>query len=114
MKLGMSQNELKALEAKWRDVERDAQDGQKKLDVISAEVEKLRKQVMDSGWSEETEQRSQQQLNDARREYRNLMEVCKAISQLPYCSPCIIPGVGEQEAEGPIFGFRLRFSIPRF
>lgn len=79
----MSQNELKTLEGKWRDVERDAQDGQKKLDVISAEVEKLRKQVMDSGWSEEAEQRNQQQLNDARHDCRNLMEVCKAISDFP-------------------------------
>ena len=87
MKLGMSQNELKTLEAKWRDVERDAQNGQKKLDSISVEVEKLRKQVTDSGWSEEAEQRSQQQLNDARREYRNLTEVCKASSHLPYRSP---------------------------
>ena len=84
MKLGMSQNELKTLEAKWRDVERDAQDGQKKLDLISAEVEKLKKQVVDSGWSEEAEQRSQQQLNDARRDYRNLTEVRQADSRLPH------------------------------
>ena len=82
MKLGMSQNELKALEARWKDVERDARDGQKKLDAISAEVERLKKRVMESGWSEEAEQRSQQQLNDARREYRNLTEVCNATSQL--------------------------------
>jgi len=84
MKLGMSQNELKTLEAKWRDVERDAQDGRKRLDVISAEVEKLEKQVLDSGWSEEAEQRSQQQLNDARRDYRNLTEVRQTVSRLPH------------------------------
>ena len=84
MKLGMSQNELKTLEAKWRDVERDAQDGRKRLDVISAEVEKLKKQVLDSGWSEEAEQRSQQQLNDARRDYRNLTEVRQAVSRHPH------------------------------
>jgi structural maintenance of chromosome 2 len=86
MKLGMSQNELKALEVKWKDVERDAQDGQKKLGVISTEIGKLKKQMVDSGWSEEAEQRSQQQLDGARREYRNLMEVCKATLQLPHCS----------------------------
>jgi len=84
MKLGMSQSELKTLEAKWRGVERDAQDGRKKLDIISAEVEKLKKQVVDSGWSEEAEQRSQQQLNDARRDYRNLTEVCQTVSRLPH------------------------------
>jgi len=84
MKLGMSQNELKTLEAKWRDVERDAQDGRKKLDVISAEVEKSKKQVVDSGWSEDAEQRSQQQLNDARRDYRNLTEVRRAVPQLTH------------------------------
>lgn len=87
MKLGMSQTELKALETRWRDVERDAQDGRKKLDAISANVEKLKKQVVDSGWSEEAEQQNQQQLNDARREYRNLTEVCEAMSQLTRCSP---------------------------
>lgn len=77
MRLGMSQNELKTLETKWRDLERDAQDGQKRLDAISAEVEKLKKQVMDSGWSEDAEQQNQQKLNDARRDYRNLTEVRK-------------------------------------
>jgi len=95
MKLGISQNELKTLEAKWRDVERDAQDGQKKLEVISAEVEKLKKHLDGSGWSEEAEQRSQQQLNDARREYRNLTEVSKAISLSTYYS-----SLSYQEREG--------------
>lgn len=75
MKHGMRKNELKTLEVKWRDVERDAQDGRKKLDIISADVEELKKQAIDSGWSEEAEQRNQQQLNDARRDYRNLTEV---------------------------------------
>jgi len=113
MKLGMSQNELKTLEAKWRDVERDAQDGQKKFDVISAEVEKLKKQIMDSGWSEEAEQRHQRHLNDARRDHRTLTEVCKVISRFPiaHCHP---PGAGEQETEGSIPELRLRFPVPRF
>ena len=88
MKLGMSQTELKTLEVKWRDVERDAQDGRKKLDAISAEVEKLKKQLTDSGWSEEAEERSQQRLNDARRQYRNLTEVCDVTSHPPHYSPC--------------------------
>lgn len=105
MKLGMSQNELKMLGAKWRDVERDAQDGQKKLDAISAEVEKLKKQVVDSGWSEEAEQRSQQQLNDARHEYRNLMEVCKAISRLPRCSPLSYQERESKKQRVPSLGF---------
>lgn len=75
MKLGMTQSDLNTLEARWRDVERDAQSGRKKLDAISVEVEKLKEQVADSGWSEEAEQRSQQELDDARRAHRNLMEV---------------------------------------
>jgi structural maintenance of chromosome 2 len=88
MKLGMSQSELKALDAKWRDVERDAKDGQKKLDAISSEVQRLKKQVADSGWSEEAEQRCQQELNDSRREYRNLTEVCDdTLELLCYSSP---------------------------
>lgn len=83
MKLGMSQSELKTLEAKWRDVKRDAENGRTKLDAISAEVEKFKRHVAESGWSEEAEQRSQQQLNDARREYRSLMEVSRAPLQFP-------------------------------
>ena len=86
MKLGMSQNELKTLETKWRDVERDAQDGQKKLDLISAQVEKLKKQIVDSGWSEEAEQRNQQQLNEARSECRSLTEVCEVMLWAPHRS----------------------------
>lgn len=95
VKLGMSQKELKALETKWRDVERDAQDGRKKLDVISAEVKKLKKQVADSGWSEDAEKRSQQQLNDARHEYRRLMEVRGATLRVPCRS-----SLSRQEREG--------------
>lgn len=83
MKLGMNQGELKSLEAKWKGVERDAENGRKKLDAISAEVEQLKKLVADSGWGEEAEKRSQQELDDARREYRNLMEVSRDALQFP-------------------------------
>lgn len=114
MKLGMSQTELKALEAKWRDVERDAQDGQKKLGVISAQVEKLKKQITDSGWSEEAEQQSQQQLNDARREYRNLTEVCKSYLTASHCSS---PPYQEREGKKqrvPSLGFDYESPYPGF
>ena len=114
MKLGMSQTELKALEAKWRDVERDAQDGQKKLGVISAQVEKLKNQITDSGWSEEAEQQSQQQLNDARREYRNLTEVCKSYLTASRCSS---PPYQEREGKKqrvPSLGFDYESPYPGF
>jgi len=114
MKLGMSQNELKTLEAKWKDVERDAQNGQKKLDTISAEVEKLKKQVADSGWSEEAEQRSQQLLNDARREYRNLTEVCRTSSHLPCCSPLSYQERESKRQRVPSLGFDYDSPYPGF
>ena len=114
MKLGMSQNELKTLEAKWKDVERDAQNGQKKLDTISIEVEKLKKQVADSGWSEEAERRSQQLLNDARGEYRNLMEVCKVSSYLPYCSPLSYQERESKKQRVPSLGFDYDSPYPGF
>ena len=114
MKLGMSKTELKNLETKWRDVERDAQDGKKKLDAISTEVQRLKKQVADSGWSEEDEQRSQQELNDARREYRNIMEVRNAVLEFPCYSLTTLLGKGKQEAKDTISKLRLRLSIPRF
>jgi len=114
MKLGMSQTELKTLEAKWKDVERDAQNGQKKLDTISADIEKLKKQVVDSGWSEEAEQRSQQLLNDARREYRNLTEVCQASSYLPYCSPLSHQERESKKQRVPSLGFDYDSPYPGF
>jgi len=110
----MSQNELKTLEAKWMGVERDAQNGQKKLDVISAEVEKLKKQVTDSGWSEEVEQQSQQQLNDARSEYRNLTEVCRAPSQFPHCSPQSCQERESKKQRVPSLGFDYDSPYPGF
>ena len=113
MKLGMSQSELKSLQTKWRDVERDAQDGQKKLDAISTEVQKLKKQVADSGWSEEAEHRGKQELDDARREYRNLMEVCGIALEFPCCSSLPLLGKRKQETENTISELRLRFSIPQ-
>ena len=114
MKLGMSQTELKTLEAKWKDVERDAQNGQKRLDTISAEVEKLKKQVADSGWSEEAEQRSQQLLNDARREYRNSTEVGKASSHPPYCSPLSYQERESKKQRVPSLGFDYDSPYPGF
>lgn len=96
MKLGISQSELRTLETKGRDLERDAQNGQKKLDLISAEVERLKKQVTDSGWSEELEQRSQRELDDARHECRNLMEVSKVTLQFPYR---LFPSYQERESK---------------
>jgi structural maintenance of chromosome 2 len=76
IQLGMSERELKILETRWREVEREAGDGKKNLDSKRVEVEKLRKKVDNCGWSEEKEQHGQAQLNAAKQQVRQLMEVC--------------------------------------
>lgn len=52
-KLAMSQKELKTLEARWKEVEREAGEGQKRLKAMQAEIEGFRKNVAECGWSEE-------------------------------------------------------------
>lgn len=75
VKLAMNEKELKALQAKWKEVEREAGEGRKQLSAMQAEVEKFRKKVAESGWSSEKEQEVENGLRDARTEVRRLTEV---------------------------------------
>jgi structural maintenance of chromosome 2 len=76
MKLGMSEKELKALEARWKDVEREAGDGQRSLQAKKAEVEGYRTRIAGCGWNEDREKASDMALRNAREELRRLSEVC--------------------------------------
>lgn len=80
MQLGMSEAELKGLESRWKDVEREVGEGKRNLESMQVEVEKFRKKVAQSGWNVEREQQGQKQLNDAKAEVRRLTEV--------FLSPC--------------------------
>lgn len=75
VKLGMSERELKALQARWKEVEREAGEGRRQLDVMQAEVAKFRKKISESGWSAEKEQDIETALRNARAEVRHLTEV---------------------------------------
>ena len=75
VKLGMSEKELKTLEARWKEVEREAGEGKRNLEAMRAEIEKFRKKVAETGWSTEKEQEGEQALRAARNEVRQLTEV---------------------------------------
>ena len=75
MKLSMSQKELKALEARWKEVEREAGDGAKKIESLKLEVEKYRRKVKECGWSAEKEQEHEAALRTAKMELRQATEV---------------------------------------
>jgi structural maintenance of chromosome 2 len=85
MKLGMSEKELKALEARWKDVEREAGEGQRSLQAKKAEVESYRTKIASSGWNEDREKACDMALRNARDELRRHTEVCIFIAALvPY------------------------------
>lgn len=75
VKLGMSEKELAALEARWKAVEREAGDGKKNLESIKAETEKFSRKVAECGWSEEKERGGETALKTAKAEFRQLSEV---------------------------------------
>ncbi|KAF9220656.1 condensin complex subunit SMC2 [Gyrodon lividus] len=81
IKLSMSEKELKALEAKWKDVEKDAHQGQQSLDKLKAELDKLKRQLADCGWSAEQQQQSDVDLRTAKGQVNRLTEERDAVKQ---------------------------------
>ena len=75
MRLGMSVKELKTLEARWKEVEREAGDGQRALEVKKADVARCRKKLADCGWNEEREKEDDMALRNAKEELRRHTEV---------------------------------------
>jgi len=55
VKLAMSEKELRTLEGRWKEVEREARDGQRKLETMKVAVEECKKRLAASGWNEEME-----------------------------------------------------------
>ncbi|OAX39410.1 condensin complex subunit SMC2 [Rhizopogon vinicolor AM-OR11-026] len=81
VKLNMSEKELKALEAKWKDVEKEAGQGKRNLENMRTEAEELKRRVADSGWSTEREQESQISLATAKGQVRQFTEARDAVKQ---------------------------------
>lgn len=75
VKLGMSEKELKTLEGRWKEVEKEAQKGKKNVEAMKASVEDYRKKVASSGWNEEMERAGDAKLRDAKAEVRTLNDV---------------------------------------
>ena len=75
MKLGMAEKELKALEARWKAVEREAGDNARALDEMRAAVEKCKKKIAEMGWSTEKEQAHENAVREAKNDVRSLTEV---------------------------------------
>ncbi|KAH7922255.1 condensin complex subunit SMC2 [Leucogyrophana mollusca] len=81
VKLNMSEKELKGLEVRWKDVEREASDGKKNLENMKADVEKVRRKVAECGWSAENEQDGDTALRTAKGQVRQLTEERDALKQ---------------------------------
>jgi hypothetical protein len=75
VKLGMSEKELKTLEGRWKEVEREAGEGRKKVDGMKVAVEGYRKKVAACGWNAEMEKAGEGRLRDAKGEVRALSDV---------------------------------------
>jgi len=74
LKLSMNEKELKALEAKWKDVEKDAHQGQQNLARMKGELDKLKRQLAECGWSAEQQQQCDIELRTARSEVNERTE----------------------------------------
>jgi structural maintenance of chromosome 2 len=89
LKLASAEKELKALQARWKEVEREANDGKKNLEAMKAEVEKFRKRVDQCAWDEEQDRELETNLNAARSAARSASEVsCRFVdgfALVPHC-----------------------------
>ncbi|KAI0075030.1 hypothetical protein K474DRAFT_1461296 [Panus rudis PR-1116 ss-1] len=81
VKLGMSEKELKTLQARWKEVEREAGEGKRQLEAMKGEVEKFKRKVAQSGWSTEREQETETALREARSEVRRLTDERDSVKQ---------------------------------
>lgn len=75
VKLVNAEKELKSLQARWKEVEREANDGKKNVTVMKAEVERFRQRVAQCGWDEQRDSAMEEALGQARSAVRQLTEV---------------------------------------
>ena len=80
VQIQMKEKELKELEARWKAVEREASDGARNLEAMSAAAEGFKKRLSETGWSEEKEQTYESALREAKQEVRRLTEVRRLLS----------------------------------
>lgn len=85
MKLSMNEKELKTLQARWKEVEREAGDGKKQVESMRAEIEKFRRKIAETGWTVEREQQVEGALREARAAVRQLTEVTISLFLILAC-----------------------------
>ncbi|KAF5375839.1 hypothetical protein D9615_008170 [Tricholomella constricta] len=81
VKLAMSEKELKTLEARWKEVERDAREGQKALQAKRAAVEECHRKLQNCGWNQEKETVLEEKLRNAKAEVRSLSDQHERMKQ---------------------------------
>ncbi|KAJ6583189.1 condensin complex subunit SMC2 [Mycena sp. CBHHK59/15] len=82
VKLGMSEGELKTLEARWKVVEREAGDGRRKLEAMRTTVEGCRNKVAQCDWNEEKENAGEGHLKELKMQVRALGDNRDRIQQV--------------------------------
>jgi structural maintenance of chromosome 2 len=75
VKLASTEKDLKTLQARWKEVEREAGEGKRNLAAMKADVEKAKRKLESSGWNAEKEKEGETALRDARNEAREWTEV---------------------------------------
>lgn len=115
VKLGMGEKELKVLEGRWKEVEREAGDGKKNFEKVKAETEKFKRKVEESGWSAEKEREGVDALRAAKGEERRLTEVSiftHVIVLLPTTS--MFTGKGRRQTTSSITRFPVLDTFTLF
>ncbi|KAF8621947.1 hypothetical protein AX15_007380 [Amanita polypyramis BW_CC] len=72
MRLGMAERELKTLEGRWKEVEREAGDGKKKIEKMKEAVEAYRASLARCRWNQELDNRHDAGLKEAREAVKDL------------------------------------------
>ncbi|KIP05073.1 hypothetical protein PHLGIDRAFT_129125 [Phlebiopsis gigantea 11061_1 CR5-6] len=80
-KLTSAEKDLKTLQARWKDVEREAGEGKRNLTAMKTEVDKARRKLEQSGWNAEKERDGEAGLREAKSTVRDWTERRDAIKQ---------------------------------
>ncbi|OBZ73328.1 Structural maintenance of chromosomes protein 2 [Grifola frondosa] len=81
VKLGMSEKELKILEARWKEVEREAGEGKRNLETMQAGIEDFKSKIKETGWSAEKDEEFEVALRNAKAQVRQLAETRDRIKE---------------------------------
>ncbi|KAI0739697.1 condensin complex subunit SMC2 [Daedaleopsis nitida] len=79
VQLGMKEKELVELEGRYKKVEREAKDSARNLDSMRATVESFKKKISETGWSDEQEQKHENDLREAKNQVRHFAEARDAV-----------------------------------